>query len=239
MDNFMEFKHTIIQNIVKEQDEDTIKMIENYIKEQQKEGKSISSKIIPEGKLRHIINLGVTLYNDMQHKRTTPDDLLDEQKYVEYLKQQLEEQTMKNQKLKNQIKLLEDRRNIEYKMINKETLRILVNSYAKDQINVNKVKKQAEKLFGTDDFMLLYEDNKNHISDDILDFPYILSTLTTTIQKAFGMRTEGYLTDSAEQYVFDFLCCDIKDLDYEDDAFSVMEKELNEYGYIFGGTNEK
>lgn len=113
MDNIMEFRHTIIQEIVKEQDEDTIKMIENYIKEQQKEGKSISSKIIPEGKLRHIINLGVTLYNDMQHKRTTPDDLLDEQKYVEYLKQQLEEQTMKNQKLKNQIKLLEDRRNIE------------------------------------------------------------------------------------------------------------------------------
>ena len=77
-------------------------------------GELVTLNIIPEGRLRHIINLGVTLYNDMQHKRTTPDDLLDEQRYVEYLKQQLEEQIMENQKLKNRITLLENG----YKVVN-------------------------------------------------------------------------------------------------------------------------
>lgn len=98
----------MICQIVKEQDEDVLCTIEQYVKNLQSKGELVTLNIIPEGRLRHIINLGVTLYNDMEHKRTTPDNLLDEQRYVEYLKQQLEEQIMENQKLKNKIELLEN-----------------------------------------------------------------------------------------------------------------------------------
>ena len=98
-----------IQQIVKETDEETIKMIENYIRQKQAEGEIIFSTIISEGKLRHIINLGITTYNEIQKepRKLLARNYFTETVYNEYLHQELLDVQRENQRLRNQITILE------------------------------------------------------------------------------------------------------------------------------------
>lgn len=98
---------TIINQIVKEQDEQTIIMIEEYVKNKQHQGECISANIIPEGKLRHIINLGLTVYNAREmDKPMTNLQLFPQEDYIEYLRHQLLLEQRENQKLKNEIAMM-------------------------------------------------------------------------------------------------------------------------------------
>lgn len=76
---------TVVTQIVKEQDEYTIAQIEKYVKEKQQAGEIISSNIIGEGKLRHIINLGLTIYAKQNNLAISLEDLFTQEDYIEYL----------------------------------------------------------------------------------------------------------------------------------------------------------
>lgn len=109
---------TIINQIVKEQDEQTMFMIEEYIKNKQLQGECISANIIPEGKLRHIINLGLTIYNAREiDKPITNLQLFPQEDYIEYLRHQLLLEQRENQKLRNQIDMMDG----ETKIVNLES----------------------------------------------------------------------------------------------------------------------
>lgn len=82
---------TLVSEIVKEQDEFTIQQIENYVKNKQSQGELISSNIIGEGRLRHIINLGLSLYANREHMPISSDDLFPQENYIEYLNRRLDE----------------------------------------------------------------------------------------------------------------------------------------------------
>ena len=98
---------TIINQIVKEQDEQAMIMIEEYVKNKQHQGECISANIIPEGKLRHIINLGLTVYNAREmDKPVTNLQLFPQEDYIEYLRHQLLLEQRENQKLRNQIAMM-------------------------------------------------------------------------------------------------------------------------------------
>ena len=98
---------TVINQIAKEQDEQTMLMIEEYIKIKQNQGECISANIIPEGKLRHIINLGLTMYNAREmDKPITNLQLFPQEEYIEYLRRQLLLEQRENQKLKNEIAMI-------------------------------------------------------------------------------------------------------------------------------------
>lgn len=99
----------LIHQIVKESDEAAITMIENYVKQKQAEGEVILSTIIPEGKLRHIINLGITTYNELQKepRKLSARNYFTETVFNEYLYQELLEAQRENQRLRNQITILE------------------------------------------------------------------------------------------------------------------------------------
>ena len=76
-DNFVaSITHQLFTQIVKEEDEYTLNIIEEYVKNKQHEGECIAAKIIPEGKLRHIINLGLNRYAAQEHIDLKPGDLL-------------------------------------------------------------------------------------------------------------------------------------------------------------------
>lgn len=85
------FTTRIISQIVKEQDEYTLNIIEEYIKAAQARGECVNANIIPEGKLRHIINLGLTLYAEQKHLKLNPHGLFPETAYVEYLRKENDE----------------------------------------------------------------------------------------------------------------------------------------------------
>ena len=85
------FTTKIIAEIVKEQDEYTLNMIEEYVKSAEAKGECVNAVIIPEGKLRHIINLGLTLYAEQKHLKLNPHGLFPETAYVEYLRKENDE----------------------------------------------------------------------------------------------------------------------------------------------------
>lgn len=82
---------TIVAEIVKEQDEHTMAVIERYIKERQAQGELISSNIIGEGKLRHIINLGLTAYSKLEGIPISQEDLFTQEDYIQYLNTRLDQ----------------------------------------------------------------------------------------------------------------------------------------------------
>jgi hypothetical protein len=108
-DEHLSITTKFIQQIVKESDEATISMIENYVRQKQAEGEIILSTIIPEGKLRHIINLGITTYNEIQKepRKLLARNYFTETVYNEYLHQELLNVQRENQRLRNQITILE------------------------------------------------------------------------------------------------------------------------------------
>ena len=82
--------HQLFTQIVKEEDEYTMNIIEEYVKNKQHEGECIAAKIIPEGKLRHIINLGLTRYAAQEHINLKPGDMFPQEQYIEYLRRELQ-----------------------------------------------------------------------------------------------------------------------------------------------------
>lgn len=105
--NLFSITHHFIAQIVKEEDEHTMKVIEDYVREKQSQGELVSSTVIPEGKLRHIINLGLCLYNTQNKSKLNAANLFPETMYVEYLRKELEKAWGENQKLRNQIYYME------------------------------------------------------------------------------------------------------------------------------------
>lgn len=89
--------------IVQEQDEYTMNLIKDYVKEKQSKGELINVRIIEEGKLRHIINLGLSVYNgDIK-----ANDLFPQEQYIEFLRHEMLMYQQENIKLKNQIEIME------------------------------------------------------------------------------------------------------------------------------------
>ena len=82
--------HKLFTQIVKEEDEYTMNMIEEYVKNKQHSGECIAAKIIPEGKLRHIINLGLARYAAQEHIDLKPSDMFPQEQYIEYLRRELQ-----------------------------------------------------------------------------------------------------------------------------------------------------
>lgn len=94
----------VIQQIVAEEDEYTLNMIEEYIKDKRAKGECIAAKIIPEGKLRHIINLGLSVYNENTSKeKILNTDLFPQEQYIEFLRREILKLQSENQKLRNQM----------------------------------------------------------------------------------------------------------------------------------------
>lgn len=91
--------HQLFTQIVKEEDEYTMNIIEEYVKNKQHEGECIAAKIIPEGKLRHIINLGLTRYAAQEHINLKPGDMFPQEQYIEYLRRELQLASEKISKL--------------------------------------------------------------------------------------------------------------------------------------------
>lgn len=99
--------HQLFTQIVKEEDEYTLNAIEEYVKNRQHEGECVAAKIIPEGKLRHIINLGLTRYAAQEHIDLKPADMFPQEQYIEYLRRELmlSQQTIHN--LQQQVEMLQ------------------------------------------------------------------------------------------------------------------------------------
>lgn len=107
-DNFVaSITHQLFTQIVREEDEYTMNMIEEYVKNKQHSGECVAAKIIPEGKLRHIINLGLTRYAAQEHIDLKPADMFPQEQYIEYLRRELmlSQQTIHN--LQKQVEMLQ------------------------------------------------------------------------------------------------------------------------------------
>ena len=98
--------HQLFTQIVKEEDEYTMNIIEEYVKNKQHEGECIAAKIIPEGKLRHIINLGLTRYAAQEHIDLKPGDMFPQEQYIEFLRRELQLANEKINKLQERNKYL-------------------------------------------------------------------------------------------------------------------------------------
>lgn len=88
--NIMKIQETLIAQIVKEQDEYTIEVIMNYVKQKQADGELVTPIIIPEGELRHIINLGLTLWANQKQIGISQDNLFHQEDYINYLNHRLD-----------------------------------------------------------------------------------------------------------------------------------------------------
>lgn len=87
----MSFTSKIISQIVAEQDEYTLNIIEEYVKTARAKGECVNAQIIPEGRLRHIINLGLSVYAEQNNLKIHSSGQFPEQMYVEYLRRENEE----------------------------------------------------------------------------------------------------------------------------------------------------
>ena len=107
LDNIEKITSTIYGQIVKEQDEATMVMLENYVKEKQRSGEICLLNIIGEGKIRHIFNLGLTEYARIQKEplKVLSKNYFPESVYVEFLNEQIKELQNENKRLVN---ILED-----------------------------------------------------------------------------------------------------------------------------------
>ena len=81
---------TLIAQIVKEQDEYIMGVIMRYVKEKEAAGELVVPTIIPEGELRHIINLGLTLWAQQKQVGISQDNLFHQEDYINYLNHRLD-----------------------------------------------------------------------------------------------------------------------------------------------------
>ena len=97
---------TIYGQIVREQDDATMQMLENYVKEKQRCGEICLLNLIGEGKIRHIFNLGLTEYARIQKEplKVLSKNYFSESVYIEYLNKQIKELQNENKRLVNILK---------------------------------------------------------------------------------------------------------------------------------------
>ena len=107
LDNSVNITSTIYGQIIKEKDKATMEMLENYVKEKQRSGEICLLNIIGEGKIRHIFNLGLTEYAQIQKepRKILSKNYFSESVYVEFLNEQIKELQNENKRLVN---ILED-----------------------------------------------------------------------------------------------------------------------------------
>ena len=108
LDNIEKITSTIYGQIVKEQDEATMLMLENYVKEKQRSGKICLLNINGKRKIRHIFNLGLTEYARIQKepRKVLSKNYFPESVYVEFLNEKIRRLESENKSLRNI--LLED-----------------------------------------------------------------------------------------------------------------------------------
>lgn len=96
---------TLYGQIVKEQDEATMQMIEDYVKEKQRSGEICLLNIIGEGKIRHIFNLGLTTFAEIQKepKKILSRNYFPESVYVEFLLEEINKLKFENKELRMQL----------------------------------------------------------------------------------------------------------------------------------------
>ena len=102
------FTQKIIQEIVKEQDEHIMLAIEEYVKKKQHEGECIAARIIPEGQLRHIINLGLTIFANQTGNTIQGPELFPQEEYIEFLRNKFVQMQNTIEEQNNQIRSLEN-----------------------------------------------------------------------------------------------------------------------------------
>lgn len=106
LEEFEKITSSVYSQIVKEQDEVTMQMLENYVKEKQRSGEICLLNIIGEGKIRHIFNLGLTEYARIQKEplKVLSKNYFPESVYVEFLNEQIKELQNENKRLVNILK---------------------------------------------------------------------------------------------------------------------------------------
>ena len=87
-DTIYSITRKVYTQIVKEEDEYTMSIIKDYIKSKENSGEFIAAKFIPEGQLRHIINLGLTIYNKEINGNLLETELFQQEEYIEFLRNQ-------------------------------------------------------------------------------------------------------------------------------------------------------
>lgn len=94
---------TLYGQIVREQDDATMQMLENYVKEKQRCGEICLLNLIGEGKIRHIFNLGITTFNEIQKepRKVLARNYFPESVYVEFLNQKIRNLENENKTLRN------------------------------------------------------------------------------------------------------------------------------------------
>lgn len=85
------FTQKVITEIVAEQDKYLMGVITDYVTKMRAKGECVSAQIIPEGRLRHIFNLGMIAYSKERKLNLNPKGLFDETMYVEYLRKENDE----------------------------------------------------------------------------------------------------------------------------------------------------
>ena len=107
VEEFEKITSSIYSQIIKEQDEATMQMLENYVKEKQRSGEICLLNIIGEGKIRHIFNLGLTEYARIQKepRKVLSKNYFPESVYVEFLNEKIRSLESENKSLRN---ILED-----------------------------------------------------------------------------------------------------------------------------------
>ena len=106
LDEIERITSTLYSQIVKEQDEPTMIMLENYVKEKQRSGEICLLNIIGEGKIRHIFNLGLTEFARIQKepRKVLSKNYFPESVYVEFLNERIKELQNENIRLVNILK---------------------------------------------------------------------------------------------------------------------------------------
>lgn len=107
LDEIEKITSSLYAQIVKEQDEATMIMLENYVKEKQRSGEICLLNIIGEGKIRHIFNLGLTEFARIQKEpcKVLSKNYFPESVYVEFLNEKIKSLESENKSLRN---ILED-----------------------------------------------------------------------------------------------------------------------------------
>lgn len=105
-----DFFSSIYAQIVAEQDDVTMQMIENYVKEKQRSGEICIPLIIGEGKIRHIFNLGLTEYRRIQNdpRKIGSKPYFPESVYVEFLQERINHLVFENNQLKMELDDIEN-----------------------------------------------------------------------------------------------------------------------------------
>lgn len=105
VEGFEKITSLLYSQIIKEQDEATMQMLENYVKEKQRSGEIWLLNIIGEGKIRHIFNLGLTEYARIQKepRKVLSKNYFPESVYVEFLNEEIKRLKFENKELRMQL----------------------------------------------------------------------------------------------------------------------------------------